>query len=131
MEENVRVFHNPEPDYSVNQVERHRLVERKLHCAFRPFVSAQFIFEGFNAGRSWIKPDVVLMGGKVDQDAVLPEGRHSVTDHFHCPGSGFLYSLPDLYENFLNIRREAVNILIDSDWWLHSEDVSIKYFINL
>ena len=59
------------------------------------------------------KPNMLFEGSEIDQNALLLEGRHLVTDSFFCVRRGFSNRHPDLLQNLLKIIRETGNIVID------------------
>src|SRR6185436_3201758 len=95
-------------------VQRHWLIERKLHRTFGAFVAGEFLLEGASSGRGWIKADVVFEGGKINDRPLQHESRNSVADGVLRFRGRLSNRVPDLFQDALNLGREARDVIVDS-----------------
>ncbi len=109
-----QVFPHPELHDAADEVQGQRLVDGEADGTLGTCVAGQFPGELFDTRRSRIKPNVMLIGSKVNQVAVQVKGGHLVADLLGRLGRGLLDGLPQFLQNYLHLQREGGNILINS-----------------
>src|SRR5215203_1238261 len=101
-------LHNP-----TYQVKGNRLSQRKLHRTLFAAITRQLILELLSLSWHGIEPDMIFVGAKMNQIAVQSEGRHLIFDGLLRAWGRFSDRRPDLFQNLLDVRGEARNVLVD------------------
>ena len=72
-----------------HQIQRQRLIQRKLHRAFAEFVCAKLGGKRLDSVRAGVEADVALVACEVDDVAVEEEGRYALGDLLRGLGDDF------------------------------------------
>ena len=110
------VLFNSQLHDSLDEIQRDRLRQRKLKVAFRSRVSSQRLFKYGVPGDGWVHADVFFPCRKVEQNTVLSKGRHLVADDFLGTRGGAADGRANVGQNYLNFRRELLDVLINTGW---------------
>ena len=106
-------FLHAKPNDLRDQLQRKRLIKRKLNRSFRGLVLLQLIAKCVDTTSRGIKAYVVGKRGKMNQVAVEVKGWHLIADLFGRPWCGQTDRGPDLQQHALHIPGKALDVLID------------------
>ena len=101
-------------DDAPDQIYGDGLIERKLQIALRPRVRFHCPHEAVITSYRRIDADMPSECCEVNEDTVLLERGHSITDSFLSQRCGKFHRLSYLLENFLEIGRETRDVFIHS-----------------
>lgn len=107
------VFLYPELYNSTDQVQWKVLVDGKPDRTLGVFVDRQFLLEGRNTRSAGVKPDMMLVGGKIYQITLHSKGRHLVADFLHGLRCSLSDGVSQSFQLGLNSRRKGFDVLIN------------------
>lgn len=98
---------------AAHELQRQRLIQRKLHRALAEFVCGELFRKGRDSVRAGVKADVALVACEVDDIALEVKRRDAVGDLLRGFGDDFEDRVAHLIEFFLHLRRVLEDVVSD------------------